>query len=391
MEEILEKKIKLYFKNRTKKGNGVIQDYINPNKEPTKDSIMLLDNDYLVLSSNKYVIKEQIKDLNEENEEIVMSSWVINNNTNKNIYYNTEIKYANFVNKESCMFTQSGYVANSGIIQALCDENTCVYIDKKTHASFWDGIRFSKCKTYVFKHNNLNDLEKLIINNGKGIIVVDSLYSAYGTFCPLLELCNIKKKYKCLLILDESHTLGLYGDKGSGYASMLKCVEDIDFITASLIKAFCTRAGIIFGKSEHIKFIKEKSFPAAFSSAIFKNDIVRLNTILEVIKKMDKERDYLMDISINFREKLLKNYCNVPIVNIASPIICIIFENEDEMKRMFDFLVSKNIYGCCFMYPATSLKKPILRFTMNIKITKEDINYIIENINIYNKLKQNKL
>lgn len=104
---------------------------------------------------------------------------------------------------------------------------------------------------------------------------------------------QIKKKYNCMLILDESHTLGIYGNNGSGYASLLKCNDDVDFITVSLIKAFCTRVGAIFGNKKYIKFIKETSHFSIFSSSVFKNDIIRLNSMLTIIKNMNNERSYL--------------------------------------------------------------------------------------------------
>lgn len=382
MNEYIEKKIDKYLKSRTNKGNGIIKDYLIPKTSPTNKSLNLSNNDYLMLSNNEYVINQQIDDLSIRNEEVIMSSMFLDNV----IYNNVEIEYANYLKKESCMFTQSGYAANTGILHALCDKETKIYIDEKTHASFWDGIYSRKSKAYVFKHNNIENLENLIIKNGPGIIIVDSLYSSYGTFCPLLNLCNLKRKYKCMLIMDESHTLGIYGKDGSGYASLLNCTNDVDFITTSLIKAFCTRSGAIFGKSKHIKFIKEKSFHNIFSSSILKNDIIRIKSMLKVIKDMNKEREILMTISDLLRKEFIKIGYNVPIVEIPSPIICIIFNDENEMKEMFNFLVSKDIYPACFVYPATPIRKPILRFTIHSNINEKDVNYLIKNIKNYKLL-----
>lgn len=182
MEEILNNKINKYFINRTIFGNGILDD----------KSIIISDNDYLSISNNEYVNYKQIENLKKnikENKELISSIMFISNCNNINV----EKRLAEYIKKESCMLTQSGYVANSGILQALCDKNTNIYIDEKDHASFINGIYHSKCKHYIFKHNNIKHLEKLIIDNGYGFIVIDSLYSGYGTFSPLLEICKLKK------------------------------------------------------------------------------------------------------------------------------------------------------------------------------------------------------
>lgn len=180
MEEILNNKINKYFINRTIFGNGILDDYLSYKKNQDDKSIIISDNDYLSISNNEYVNYKQIENLKKnikENKELISSIMFISNCNNINV----EKRLAEYIKKESCMLTQSGYVANSGILQALCDKNTNIYIDEKDHASFINGIYHSKCKHYIFKHNNIKHLEKLIIDNG------------YGTFSPLLEICKLKK------------------------------------------------------------------------------------------------------------------------------------------------------------------------------------------------------
>ncbi|CAF3573348.1 unnamed protein product [Adineta steineri] len=131
------------------------------------------------------------------------------------------------------------------LADSLRNNTTHIYIDTAAHESLWQGA--SRGIIHKIKHNSLDDLEENLRKFGSGIIVVDSLYSGKGSIADLIELCNLKEQYNCMLIVDESHSIGLYGQHGRGLASLGNVTDRIDFITGSLAKAYCVRAGFIAG------------------------------------------------------------------------------------------------------------------------------------------------
>ncbi|KAK9759485.1 hypothetical protein K7432_017494 [Basidiobolus ranarum] len=363
--EHLQERVSHYFETRTEGGNGIFRDYIHAESSSVK--IFVFDNDYFNISNHKHAIDSQIHDLQQYSNDLIASSAYMSED---NVHAQLEADFASHFGKE-CVLTQSGYAANTGLIQAICSHETHVYIDKLTHASFWDGLYSRGTQTHVFAHNDMVDLENKIIKHGPGIIIVDSLYSGHGSFSPIKALVQLKLKHKCILVVDESHTLGVYSK--TGLVDLMGYNETVDYITASLAKAYCTRAGVIMGP--HSQFIKEKSMHYVFSSALMRNDIIKLRAMFEVIKGADQKRNRLMRASNALRKALLK-IVDVEDTPIPSPIICIPTKSEAEMVKLHHHFVSKGIFAAPFFFPATPRKSPNLRVTLHSEITVNDIRTI---------------
>lgn len=186
-----------------------------------------------------------------------------------------------FFKAESAILCQSGYVANLRLIQALIEGTDYpVYIDMMAHMSLWNGIQLGGGKAISFLHNDLEHLEKKIQQFGHGLILVDSIYSTDGCIAPLMELSILAKCNDCQLIVDESHSFGVCGIEGCGMICELGLEDDVLFRTASLAKAFGSRAGLILGKSDFNDFFNITVKPQIFSSALMLSDIVSISTVL---------------------------------------------------------------------------------------------------------------
>jgi 8-amino-7-oxononanoate synthase len=143
---------------------------------------------------------------------------------NHSLYSITENFIAQFHEAESALIFNSGYDANLGFFSAVPQENDVVLYDELCHASIKDGIAMSEAKSHSFIHNDLEDLEKHIINFPNTIIyiVVEAVFSMDGDSPNLEELIHLSEQYNCYLIVDEAHALGVFGEKGEGLAQYLK-------------------------------------------------------------------------------------------------------------------------------------------------------------------------
>ncbi|MEM7112395.1 MAG: alpha-hydroxyketone-type quorum-sensing autoinducer synthase [Chloroflexota bacterium] len=269
---------------------------------PTNDSILLQSNDYLNISGNPRIANKQIGALAEQKRDLLMSFSFVQDNS---VIRRFEKKMADYVGYQNAMLFTSGWTANIGVLEAIADENTNVYIDFFAHMSLWEGIKACSAKPHPFRHNNVVHLERLINQNGPGIIVVDSVYSTLGTICPLVEIADLAEKYGCVFVVDESHSLGLYGPQGAGLVAELNITNKVHFITASLSKAFAGRAGIVLSANDIIVFMPYVCNPAIFSTTLLSHEVVALSATLDLIKESDERRKALHKKATYFREHLI--------------------------------------------------------------------------------------
>lgn len=333
-------------------------------------SVALFNNDYLCVGNHPKVIESQINVLKTHGNGVVMSGVFIQGECSKKHF---EDLMAEFVGYEASVLCQSGYAANVGLLQAIAGENVPVYIDFFAHASLWEGIKAAGARAVPFNHNHYEHLEKQIIKNGQGVILVDSLYSVEGTIAPLERIVEISEKYNCILVVDESHSLGTHGKNGSGLVSELGLTDRVDFITSSLAKTFAGRAGIVLCSKRFAGYFPYVSFPAIFSSVLLNHEIEGLVATLNLIKSFDNRRERLKQVS-----KTLRDNISALGYNIASESHIISIESglEKDTEILRDALEENGVFGAVFCNPATPKNRSVIRFSLNSSLTYEQINYV---------------
>ncbi|CAF1349973.1 unnamed protein product [Adineta ricciae] len=281
--------------------------------------------------------------------------------------------------KECVYLAQSGYAANYGLLQSIViPATTHVYIDAAAHESLWQGA--SRGIIHKIKHNSLEDLEQHLRKFGSGIIVVDSLYSAKGSIADLVELCNLKESYDCMLVVDESHSIGLYGPHGRGLAALANVTSRIDFITGSLAKAYCVRAGFVAGRAQEVLYVRENSSASIFSSALMTWDLQRLQRAMTIIYNADKKRQRLMEIATVVRHAAVRLNFDVEQPPLPSPILCLIGGPNPFSKKLQIYFEDVGISGAIFVAPATPVNRSLLRLTLHAGLSDGDVSQIISTL-----------
>ena len=342
------------------------------NRVPGPNSVILQSNDYLNLSKHPGITAAQVRMLQNSGKEIVMSAVFLHEESEKFLF---EKAMADFVGFEGSVLCQSGWTANVGLLQIIAEENSPVYIDYFAHMSLWGGIKAAGAVPYPFRHNDVGHMERQIKEHGPGIVVVDSLYSTTGDIAPLRDIVDVAERYNCVSVIDESHSLGVYGYKGAGLVNELGLTDRVNFLTASLAKAFAGRAGIIFCPEQFAQYYPYMAFSAIFSSTLLPHEIAGLQTTLEVVMNGDDKRTRLHEYAKFFRESL--DHLGYNIVS-QSQIVSIESGPDSDTEVFRDALEERDVFGSVFVAPATPKNRALIRFSLNSGLAKSELEYVLK-------------
>ena len=188
------------------------------------------------------------------------------------VYKELEELLSGLYNKDAALLYNSGYHANVGITSALCQKGDVIFSDKLNHASIIDGMQLAQGKFFRYPHLDMRALETLLEKERKNyhnaIIITESVFSMDGDIAPLKKIIELKKKYNCILIIDEAHAFGVFGEKGLGIAEELGIVNDVDLIVGTFGKAIGSVGAFVTGPKTLIDFLINKSRSFIFSTAI---------------------------------------------------------------------------------------------------------------------------
>ena len=339
---------------------------------PDKNAIQLTSNDYLSIANHPEILEAQSEMLNSEENCLLMSA-IFQHGNNPQIRF--EQRMAEFLDAEEIVLCQSGYNANTGLIQSIIEDTKIpVYIDMFAHMSLWDGARFSDVPIHAFRHNNVQSMTSLILQYGPGIILVDSIYSTDGSVCPLKVLVEAAYALDCIIIVDESHSLGIHGPSGKGIVVELGLVDKVMFRTASLAKAFAGRAGLITCPKGFADYFKFTAKPSIFSSALLPHEIAGLDKTLDLVINGDGLRKRLHYNADYLRKGLSRNGYNVS--NSQSQIIALESGTEWQTIILRDALEKHSVFGSVFCAPATAKNRAMIRFSVNASLSKMQLKHI---------------
>src|SRR3989338_6556364 len=217
--------------------------------------------------------------------------------------------------KEAGLVFNSGYSANETALSTLGQSLPgCVILsDEKNHASMIQGIKLSGCEKRVFKHNDLNDLEKHLksipIDTPK-VIAFISVYSMDGDIAPIKEICDLADKYNALTYLDEVHAVGIYGPGGAGVAVRDDQHYRLDVIQANFAKAYGVIGGYITGSKVLVDFIRSHGAGFIFTTSLPPSVTRAILASINVLKEDSSRRETLFK-RVNYLKERLR-YRNIP-------------------------------------------------------------------------------
>ena len=190
----------------------------------------------------------------------------------QDIHKELEAEVSTFLDTEDTILFSSCFDANGGVFEALFGEEDAIISDELNHASIIDGIRLSKVKRFRYINRDMTDLERCLKESQSSrnrIIVTDGIFSMDGYLAPLKEICALAEKYNAIVMVDDSHAVGLLGDHGGGTPQLAGVSHLVDIYTGTFGKALGGAAGgYVSGRKEIIEYLRQKARPYLFSNSL---------------------------------------------------------------------------------------------------------------------------
>ena len=315
VDEIKEMGIYPYFYSLISKQDIIV-------KMEEKEKIMIGSNNYLGLTSHPRVIKAGIKALEKYGSGVSGSRFL---NGTLDMHITLEKELASFLKQESCITFPTGFQSNLGIISAIVGRHDVSIIDKENHASIYDACRLSYGKMVRFEHNDMEDLERVLIeldpNLGK-LIITDGVFSMSGDICNLPEIVRLAKKYNARVMVDDAHGFGVLGKTGAGTAEHFGLEKDVDIIMGTFSKSLASIGGYCATSLKVAEYIKHHSRPFIFSAALTPSNTACALEALNILKQHPCLPNKLKNISMFVRDELKR--LNVKTKDSNSKIVPIV-------------------------------------------------------------------
>lgn len=341
----------------------------------------------ILLASNSYLDLANIDELKQAMAQAVLewgtgSGGARLTTGNKTPHQDLEEFIAKFKGEESAITFNTGYMANVGTISALCGKNDFIFSDELNHASIIDGIRLSRAKCFVYKHNDMADLQRVIQEADKSragesalpaprkLIVTDAVFSMDGDLANLPELLRIAKENDCLLMIDEAHATGVLGKTGRGLAEHYGCAH-ADVTIGTLSKAVAAEGGFVAGPKQLTEFLKNKSRSFIFTTAMAPAVAAAACNNLRYIDAHPERVQNLRDNVKFFCDALRREGVNV--VQSPSAIVPIVIGDEAKAMQVSAKLQEQGILIPAIRYPTVAKGQARLRASLMATHTHEQL------------------
>ncbi|HEX5417471.1 MAG TPA: aminotransferase class I/II-fold pyridoxal phosphate-dependent enzyme [Chloroflexota bacterium] len=338
--------------------------------------VMLGSNNYLGLTQDPRVKEAAIKAIERYGSGCTGSRLM---NGTLDLHRNLEARLARFVQKEDALAFTTGFQTNLGAISALVGRHDVAVIDRSVHASIIDGCRLAHGEILRFKHNDMDDLEKVLqsIDPKRGIlIIVDGVYSMEGDVANMPELVRLKKQYGARLMVDEAHSVGVFGENGRGVAERFGLLDEVDVYTATFSKSFASIGGFVAANADVIYYIRHMARALLFSAALPPASAAAALASLDVIETEPERRESLW-ANTRFLLGGLRDL-GFTTGRSDSPVIPLIVGDEFLLARFWRGLFDGGVFTNAAVSPAVEPDRALIRTSLMATHTVEQLQFALD-------------
>ena len=321
-----------------------------PEKSPPKDVVNFCANNYLGLSSHPKVIQAAREALDSHGYGMSSVRFICGT---QDIHRELEGKIAEFFQTEDTILYAACFDANGGLFEPLLTKEDAIITDALNHASIIDGIRLCKAGRYIYKTNDMADLEAKLKEAKDAryrVICTDGAFSMDGTIAQLDKICDLADKYDALVMMDDAHCTGVIGKTGRGSTEYCGVMGRVDMITSTLGKALGgASGGFTTGRREIIELLRQRSRPYLFSNTVSSVVVKASIAVMDLLSGSTELRDKVEDNTKRFRKGMTE--AGFDIKPGVHPIVPIMLYNAKLSQDIARDLYNEGIYVIGFYYP----------------------------------------
>ncbi|MBT3604133.1 MAG: glycine C-acetyltransferase [Candidatus Latescibacteria bacterium] len=292
---------------------------------------------------------------------------------------NLERQIANFLQTDDTILYSSCFDANGGLFETLLGPEDAIISASLNHASIIDGVRLCKAQRFVYKYDDMTDLEIQLQKAASArfrLIATDGVFSMHGDLAPLNQVCDLADQYDALVMVDDSHATGFLGPNGRGTPEHYGVLDRIDIITSTLGKALGgASGGFTTGRQEIIDFLRQRSRPYLFSNTLAPAITAASIKALELVQENPSLRETLFANTRYFREQMTTR--GFQIKEGIHPIVPIMLGDEKRTVEMAQKVNERGIFAVGFSYPVVPKGEARIRVQISAAHTIEQLDKAI--------------
>jgi glycine C-acetyltransferase len=340
-----------------------------------KELLNFCANNYLGLANDERLINAAKHVLDERGFGLASVRFICGT---QDIHKELEDEVSAFLGTDDTILFSSCFDANGGVFESLFDDRDAIISDELNHASIIDGIRLSKAQRFRYKNRDREDLERCLIeakDARQRIIVTDGIFSMDGYLAPLREICELASKYQAIVMVDDSHAVGLLGAGGKGTPELAGVADQVDIYTGTFGKALGGAAGgYVSGRKEIVELLRQKARPYLFSNSlapsIVAGSLAAIKIAADPIEGV-KLRSKLHSNAKRFRQGMVE--AGFDLLEGEHPIIPVMFGDALLATKVANEMMANGIYVTAFSFPVVPKDKARIRVQLSAAHTDQDI------------------
>ncbi len=292
---------------------------------------------------------------------------------NMDIHERLDEVIAKFKHEEAAVVFQSGFACNAGVIQAVTGEKDLIISDELNHASIIDGVRLSKASRAVFKHADMADLERILIEKRhqyeEVLIITDGVFSMDGDIANLPEIVRLAKQYQAQTYVDDAHGSGVLGTAGRGTVDHFGLHGQVDYIIGTLSKAIGVVGGYVCCSKDAREYLLHLGRPLLFSTSLMPGAAAAIIEAFKMLEESSEYTDKLWDNARHFKRKLVE--AGFDIGRSQTPITPIIVGDEAKTLQFSRELLKRGVFVSGIVFPTVPKGTGRIRCMVNALHTKD--------------------
>lgn len=343
-----------------------------------KPVLMFGSNSYLGLTNHPKIKEGSIKAVEKYGTGCAGSRFL---NGTLDIHIELEEKLAKLVGKEEALVYATGFTVNSGVVPCLGGREDYLLLDRLNHASIIEGSRLSMAKQFKYRHNDMEQLEKFLQQcepDKIKLIVADGVFSMEGDLAKLPEMVDLAKKYNASIMIDEAHSLGVFGETGAGVCEHFGVQNDVELVMGTFSKSLATIGGFIASNKDVINFLKHNSRTLIFSASITPAAAGAVLAALEVMAEEKWRQKALWDNTHRmlqaFKDKGFETG------HTTTPIIPLYVRDNEKTFRLTRMLMDDGVFVNPVVSPAVPSQDTLIRISLMATHTFDQIDEAVEKI-----------